>query len=266
MLELKQKSSFENYGLLFQNGEWTFTKSLAEVVVFPLGDVVRIRKNVRLTLFDDGKLPQRKIIVESEASLNYQMIFKENSRRQIDNFGSVHIMEISLASKTEELQVNLLQADANAEVEVLAIASATSQTFHQQVIHSALRTTSNISNFAVAFRGAKILFDTVGAIQKGNAKSVCRQLSKGIVMDDTSSVISKPILYIDEYDMVANHGASIGKMSDESLFYLMSRGLSKTEAFLLILEGIISPFLRQISDETIKNQIEKEVRNIIKEG
>lgn len=85
-------------------------------------------------------------------------------------------------------------------------------------------------------------------------------------MDDTSSVISKPILYIDEYDVVANHGASIGKMSDESLFYLMSRGLSKTEAFLLILEGIVSPFLRQISDETIKNQIEKEVRNIIKEG
>ena len=84
-------------------------------------------------------------------------------------------------------------------------------------------------------------------------------------MDDDSKITSCPILLIDEYDVVANHGAAIGKMSDESLFYLMSRGLKKTEAFLLILEGIIAPFIRMIQDETLKQKIADDLRKIIQE-
>ncbi|HRF71073.1 MAG TPA: SufD family Fe-S cluster assembly protein, partial [Candidatus Pelethenecus sp.] len=66
------------------------------------------------------------------------------------------------------------------------------------------------------------------------------------------------------YDVIANHGASIGKMSDESLFYLMSRGLSKQEAFLLILEGIIAPFMNQIPDASLKNEINGKIEKMMK--
>lgn len=108
------------------------------------------------------------------------------------------------------------------------------------------------------------MFDTTGKIYKGMSKSKCVQLSKGIVMDDISSVTSKPILLIDEFDVIANHGASIGKMSDESLFYLMSRGLTKQEAFLLMLEGIVRPFIDKLTDEEVKNQFEKKIETILK--
>ncbi len=95
------------------------------------------------------------------------------------------------------------------------------------------------------------------------AKSKCSQLSRGIVMDNTSTVTAKPILLIDEYDCFANHGASIGKMSDEDLFYLMSRGLTKDEAFLLILQGMVRPFVDNIPNEVIKNEIEESINKLI---
>ena len=84
-------------------------------------------------------------------------------------------------------------------------------------------------------------------------------------MDDNAKITSKPILLIDEFDVVANHGASIGKMSDYSLFYLMSRGLTKKEAFLLVLNGIINPFITKIFDEDLKERIIEELSLLIKE-
>ena len=80
-------------------------------------------------------------------------------------------------------------------------------------------------------------------------------------MDNDSVIVAKPILLIDEYDCFANHGASIGKMSDEDLFYLMSRGLTKNEAFLLILEGIINPYIESIPREDLRNSLHEEISN-----
>ena len=82
-------------------------------------------------------------------------------------------------------------------------------------------------------------------------------------MDNTSTITAKPILLIDEFDCFANHGASIGKMSDEDLFYLMSRGLTKDEAFLLILQGIVKPFVDGIPNEELRNNISESVNKLI---
>ena len=84
-------------------------------------------------------------------------------------------------------------------------------------------------------------------------------------MDDKSKISSLPILLIDEYDSMANHGAAIGKMSDDELFYLMSRGLSKEEAFMLIINGIIRPFVNNIIDEKLKEEINNKIESMIRE-
>ena len=82
-------------------------------------------------------------------------------------------------------------------------------------------------------------------------------------MDDESNITANPILLIDEYDCFANHGAAIGKINDEDLFYLMSRGLSKNEAFTLMLQGMIRPYIDSIPLESLKKQIEEKVLNLI---
>jgi len=82
-------------------------------------------------------------------------------------------------------------------------------------------------------------------------------------MDNSSTVESKPILLIDEYDCFANHGAAIGKVNDEDLFYLMSRGLNKTDAFLLILAGIINPFIDSLEYEEYRDELNNKINNLI---
>ena len=62
-------------------------------------------------------------------------------------------------------------------------------------------------------------------------------------------------IIIDEFDVVANHGASIGKMSDDSLFYLMSRGLTKEEASKIIIMGFINPLVDKIEDKETKEML-----------
>ena len=77
------------------------------------------------------------------------------------------------------------------------------------------------------------------------------------ILDPTGECLAEPILLIDYYDVKAYHGATIGKISDDDLFYLMSRGLTKEEAFMLIINGLIEPFVKRIHDESIKEETMK---------
>lgn len=134
----------------------------------------------------------------------------------------------------------------------LAIICNGNQLMKTHVFHNSLNGHSKIYNIGVAIENADILFDTTGEVVKGCELNDCRQLSKGIIIGDNAKITERPILLIDNYNVSAYHGASIGKMSEEQLFYLMSRGIPKKEAFMLILNGLIAPFLANVDDSKKK--------------
>lgn len=204
-----------------------------------------------------------KIVGNSSSVINYTILNSKNTKRVFDISGELLINEIAMDETAEELLVNLNSENAACDIKLLSIASKTKNVFTQQVNHLVKNTKSNISNVGVAMNLASIMFDTTGKIEKGMNKTRCQQLSRGILMDDGSKVTTKPILLIDEYDCFANHGATIGKMSDDDLFYLMSRGLSKADAFLLILNGIIMPFINSLPKEEYKNEVEAKIKDLI---
>ena len=76
-----------------------------------------------------------------------------------------------------------------------------------------------------------------------------------MVFDKDNKAIAKPILKIDENEVEANHAAVVGKINDEHLFYLTSRGLSETEAKELITLGYLKPILLGFKEEETKNHI-----------
>ena len=264
MINLETMVSFEGNGLSLRNNILTVHQTLNDYIKIDKSLSIILEKGVQAFICDVSSCQNIHIEIMKGSTLNYQILNSKNTYRSIHCQGEVHITEICLEENQETLKIHLLEPTATATVEALVLASHYQQMFKQEILHQAKETYSNISNFGVAIHGGEILFDTTGKIEKGMAKSKCVQLSKGIVMDDTSSVTSKPILLIDEYDVVANHGASIGKMSDESLFHLMSRGLSKQEAFLLILEGIVGPFIEKIADPIEKEKINVHIEQLIK--
>ena len=95
-------------------------------------------------------------------------------------------------------------------------------------------------------------------IIKGASKSVVHQKAKGLTLSQTSKIKAMPNLYIDEYDVIANHAASIGSINKEDLFYLMSRGLEEKQASKLIVLGFVQPLLDKIDNTELKEEISKE--------
>jgi Fe-S cluster assembly protein SufD len=62
------------------------------------------------------------------------------------------------------------------------------------------------------------------------------------------------LLYIDEYDVLASHSAAVGKVNDEHMYYLCSRGLSEEQARGFITRGYLLPVLSYFLDESIKEK------------
>lgn len=133
--------------------------------------------------------------------------------------------------------------------------------FTQLVTHNAKLTEGYIENYGVSNDRSSLIFEGIGKINKGMNQSVARQSNKGIVLGDVSRLEANPLLLIDEYDVVASHGAAIGKIDDEQLYYLMSRGLTLKNAERLIINGFLSPVLKLLSSEELINDFVQSVEN-----
>ncbi len=81
------------------------------------------------------------------------------------------------------------------------------------------------------------------------------QLSKAILVDDTTEFNAKPELEIYADDVKCSHGSASGSLDENSIFYLMSRGLSYKEARELLINGFLVEVINQITDEPIKKLI-----------
>ena len=81
------------------------------------------------------------------------------------------------------------------------------------------------------------------------------QLSKAILIDETTEFNAKPELEIYADDVKCSHGSASGSLDENSIFYLMSRGLSYKEARELLINGFLVEVINQITDEPIKKLI-----------
>ena len=81
------------------------------------------------------------------------------------------------------------------------------------------------------------------------------QLSKAILLDESTEFNAKPELEIYADDVKCSHGSASGSLNENSIFYLMSRGLNYKEAKELLINGFLLDVINKITDEEIKNLI-----------
>jgi Fe-S cluster assembly protein SufD len=93
--------------------------------------------------------------------------------------------------------------------------------------------------------------------QKTNAY----QSNKNILLSDTCSVNTKPQLEIFADDVKCTHGCTVGRLNEEGLFYLQSRGISEKTARNLLLAAYASDILEQVKPEALRSWIEKLINN-----
>lgn len=222
--------------------------------------VVSENGNIFINNFDGEKKMQIVVNdnIESQLSLLSLNGFSGNVDIQIKQNSRLEIYFADFAKNDSKININIA-LDEGAKV-IFHLASLTTENsnknFTVSVDHDALNTYSFVDNYGVVKSNGKLVFDGVSYIKNGSIKSKTRQNAKIMVFDEKSIGIAKPILKIDENDIEASHGAVVGKISDEHLFYLMSRGLSEEKAKILITYGYLKPIMNGF-DENIQKEIEQ---------
>jgi hypothetical protein len=126
------------------------------------------------------------------------------------------------------------------------------------VNHNKSNTHSELYNHGVNISNKKLDYHVDGIVPKESSKCICNQENQIINMRDGKSTIF-PNLLIDNYDVESNHAAYIGKFSEDKIFYMMSRGITREEAERLLLNGFLIN-----SDSIDLGQIELFIKEIEK--
>ena len=162
------------------------------------------------------------------------------------------------ATETNKLDVAINLNDENATCE-WHLASLSSNKDNKDIAvsiyHNHPLTFGRIDNYGVCKDNGKLVFSGTSHILKGCHQSKSHQNAKIVVFDEGCIAKAKPLLKIDENDIEASHAATVGKVSDEHIFYLTSRGLSKEEAKMLITLGYLKPILKGFN-ESVQQEID----------
>lgn len=119
---------------------------------------------------------------------------------------------------------------------------------------------SNMDVKGVVKDNVKKVFKGTLDFKKGSSKSKGSELEQVIILSPTVKVDSALLLLCTEDDVNGAHAANIGKLDENKLFYLMSRGFSKKQAEILIIEGIFEQILANIPDEDLGNYIMEKIK------
>lgn len=154
-----------------------------------------------------------------------------------------------------KMHVDLIGEGAEVNMRAVAVSSDEhKQSIDVLIVHKAPNTFGNMTNIGIANKSGRILLNGVEKIEKGMKNANAFQTLKGIITSDKAVVEVNPILLIDEYDVKAGHGATIGRIEEEQLYYLQSRGLNRAEAEKLIINGFLKPVIDEIDDEPLRER------------
>jgi Fe-S cluster assembly protein SufB len=140
----------------------------------------------------------------------------------------------------------------HAKGEVLSIAFA-GEGQHQdagaKMLHLAPYTSSTIISKSVARGGGRTSYRGLVQVNKGAHHSASTVKCDALLVDDISRSDTYPYVDVREDDVSMGHEATVSKVSEDQLFYLMSRGLSEDEAMAMIVRGFVEPIARELPME-----------------
>jgi Fe-S cluster assembly protein SufD len=125
--------------------------------------------------------------------------------------------------------------------------------------HLAPHTTSDLL-FKGALRGhSRSVWQGMIYVARGAARTDGYQANRNLVLEDSARADSIPGLEILADDVRCTHGATVGKLEQEPLFYLRSRGLPQAEAERLVVEGFFDPIMQRIPFEGVRARFQQAI-------
>ncbi len=146
--------------------------------------------------------------------------------------------------------VRMVGKGARGEILSIAFAGAGQhQDTGGKVIHEAPYTSSRIISKSISKNGGRASYRGLLKVARDAKGCKSNVVCDALIIDEKSRSDTYPYIEISEDDVKIGHEASVSKIGEEQLFYLMSRGLSETEASSLIVSGFIEPLIKELPME-----------------
>ena len=216
-----------------------------------------------------GKIEIRGTVPEDR---DVSILFWNDTDRKIETVESYEVKRngnLSLAygecnegDTDRSVQVDLEGNSAHVDLSSASLVRSRKD-YRMFAVNKAEKTSAQIKNYAVVLKDGKLMIDAVGRIVKGAKRSRSHQVSRALSFEEGQNTTILPELLIDENDVEASHAMSIGRVDEDQLYYMMSRGLDMKECTMLISLGYLLPIVDVISDTdmrlALRNELERKI-------
>ncbi len=173
-------------------------------------------------------------------------------RAMVQEGGTMEWVDANLGSKLTMKYPSCYLMGPGAHGEILSMAFAgpgQHQDAGGKVIHFAPHTSSKITSKSISRGGGRTSYRGLLKVYKGAEDVKSNVVCDALLLDPQSRSDTYPYIEIDEDDVTIGHEATVSKVGEEQLFYLMSRGLSQEEATTMVVSGFIEPLVKELPME-----------------
>jgi len=173
-------------------------------------------------------------------------------RAMVDEDGTMEWVDCNLGSKVTMKYPSTYLRGRGAHGEILSMAFAgpgQQQDAGSKVLHLAPDTSSKVTSKSISKGGGRSSYRGLLKVIKGATNARSNVVCDALLLAPQSRSDTYPYIEIDEEDVTIGHEASVSKVGEEQLFYLMSRGLSEEEATTMVVSGFIEPLVKELPME-----------------
>jgi len=226
----------EHYAAL-RNGRY-FTNSVTEIVANENSFVNHIR-----------------LQFESEDAYHIGSTYVSLSKSS--NYSS-HAVNIGAEISRHDLNVVLGEENANANLQGLyLLANKQLSDTHTFIDHSSPHCTSQEHYKGILDDNSHGVFNGKILVRKGAQQTISYQENRNIILSSGAKVDTKPQLEIFADDVKCSHGATVGQLSADSIFYMRSRGISEETAKLILIQAFVNDILANIKTKGVRKYLEQ---------
>ena len=214
--------------------------------------------------------------IEKHASLKLFQINQLNRNDLNYNFNEVNVLENGIFENfistnnnkffKNEIFCNLKENYSSAFINGVILSNNEEEHELKALIKHTGENTKSLQKIkSVIDKNSKAIFQGKIYVDSNAQKTDGYQLSKAIILDQNSEFDSKPELEIYADDVKCSHGSTSGNLDENAIFYLMSRGINRSDARKLLIKGFLQDAIETITNEEIKKYFLKKLTFLLDE-
>lgn len=225
-----------------------------------VGDGLYLNNSVQEFVLAEGAQAECSLVL-SEATQGWHLTA---SRNRVAADAKLSLSTVTLSGQTARHSVSTLLQGEKAEVHLngLDVLTDSSEIYHQTVTeHWVPNCHSNQFYKGILDDAGKSEFNGMVFVAAGANGTDSQQLNKNLLLSDDAKVWTRPQLQINADDVKCAHGATVGQLDENQLFYLASRGLSRELAQSLLTYGFAEEIIQRISNPLVRHYLDQRVLN-----